>query len=484
MKKAAFALLLAAGCATPRAQERPLNVVFILADDLGWAELGCYGQEKIRTPNLDRLAREGLRFTRHYSGAPVCAPSRNVLMTGLHLGHTAVRGNKRAEGYPEGQHPLPDETLTIAEHFKKAGYATGAFGKWGLGPAGSSGDPNRQGFDVFFGHNCQGVAHSFYPPHLWKNGDQVPLNAKPVPGHGKQPEGDVLLKDWTGERHASGPILQASLDFLRANAARPFFLYLPFTEPHLALQPPVELLDLYPKEWDARPYRGEAGYTPHPRPRAAYAAMISALDRHVGEVLKTLDVLGLADRTLVMFSSDNGTTHLRGEVGVGGVDAAFFKSTANLRGFKGSVYEGGIRVPLIARWPGRVKPGSVSDVPSYFADHFPTLCEAAGLPVPAGLDGLSLLPVLEGRAMPARNPMVWVFPEYGGQFAVNFGRLKVVKQGVKTPKPGPWELYDLDRDPGETQDLAAERPDVVAKAVEILRAQTGENPVFPMPAAR
>jgi arylsulfatase A len=482
MKTFGLFLLLAAGCAAPQAASPPLNVVFILADDLGWGELGCYGQEKIRTPNIDRLAREGMRFTRHCSGAPVCAPSRNVLMAGRHLGHTTVRGNKQAEEYPEGQHPIPDETLTIAERFKQAGYATGAFGKWGLGPVGSSGDPNRQGFDTFFGHNCQGVAHSFYPPHLWRNAEKVPLNAKPVPGHATQPEGEVRLEDWTGERHCSAPILKESLDFLRAHAARPFFLYLPFTEPHVALQPPVELLDLYPKEWDERPYRGEAGYTPHPRPRAAYAAMISALDRHVGEVLKALDTLGLADRTLVIFSSDNGATHLRGEVGVGGADPAFFKSTAHLRGLKGSVYEGGIRVPLIVRWPGRVKPGTVSDFPSYFPDHFPTLCEAAGLSTPAGLDGVSLLPVLEGRGAPARNPMIWVFPEYGGQFAVNFGGLKAVKQGVKTKAPGRWELYDLDRDPGETRDLAAERPETVRKAVEILRAQTNENPAFPMPA--
>jgi len=194
---------------------------------------------------------------------------------------------------------------------------------------------------------------------------------------------------------------------------------------------------------------------------------------------------GLDERTLVLFSSDNGTTHRApgdAQFGVAGVDADFFRSTAGLRAFKGSVYEGGIRVPLLARWPGRVKPGSVSDFPSYFPDHFPTLCEAAGLPTPAGLDGVSLLPVLEGRGAPARNPMVWAFPEYGGQYAVNFGSLKVVRQGVKTKEPGRWELYDLDRDPGETKDLAAERPDVVKKAVELLRAQTNENPVFPMPA--
>ncbi len=489
MRIAALVLLATAGCAAPApaARSGPLNVVFILADDLGWGELGCYGQRKIRTPNLDRLAAEGMRFTRHYSGAPVCAPSRCVLMTGRHLGHAPIRGNKNAEGFPEGQHPISDETLTVAEVFKKAGYATGAFGKWGLGPVGSSGDPNRQGFDRFFGYNCQGVAHSFYPPHLWSDGVKVPLNAKPVPRAAKQPEGEVRLEDWTGERHASAPILEASIDFLRRNAARPFFLYLPFTEPHAALQPPVELLDSYPKDWDERPYRGQCGYTPHPRPRAAYAAMISALDRHVGAVLKEIDRLGVADRTLVLFSSDNGTTHRSPgdpKFGVAGVEADFFNSTAGLRAFKGSVYEGGLRVPLIVRWPGRVAAGVESAYPSYFADHLPTLCEAAGLPFPKGLDGVSLLPIFEGRSAPPRPPMLWTFPEYGGQFAVNFGNLKVVRQGLRTKQPGPWELYDLDRDPGESTNLAAERPEVVKQAVELLQSQTDLNSVFPMPPAR
>ncbi len=459
-------------------------MVFILADDLGWAELGSYGQRKIRTPHLDRLAAQGMRFTRHYSGAPVCAPSRNALMSGLHLGHTAIRGNKKAEGFPEGQHPIPDETLTIAEVFQKAGYATGAFGKWGLGPVGSTGDPNRQGFDEFFGYNCQSVAHSFYPPHLWRNSTKVPLNARPVPGHAKQPEGEVRVEDWTGERHASAPILEEALGFLDRHAGGPFFLYLPLTEPHVALQPdPAGLAD-YPKDWDERPYRGENGYTPHPRPRAAYAATISALDRHVGRVLDLLDRRGLAERTLLIFTSDNGTTHRAAgnpAFGVGGVDADFFNSTAGLRGFKGSVYEGGLRVPLIVRWPGRVAPGSTSAFPSYFPDFFPTLCEAAGLPVPRGLDGVNLLPLFTGSGAPARPPMVWTFPEYGGQFAVNFGDLKVVRQGVKTKKPGRWEVYDLARDPGETTDLAAERPELVGKALEVLKAQTLPNPVFPMP---
>jgi arylsulfatase A-like enzyme len=305
----------------------------------------------------------------------------------------------------------------------------------------------------------------------------------PVPGHAKQPEGEVRIEDWTGERHASEAIAGEALAFIERHARRPFFLYLRFTEPHVSLHPPVDLVASYPREWADRPYRGQCVYTPHPRPRAAYAAMITNLDRHVGRVLDSLDRLGLADRTLVVFSSDNGTTlpHKGDAVfGVGGVDADFFNSTAGLRDFKGSVYEGGIRVPLIVRWPGRVKPGSTSDYPSYFPDHFPTLCEAAGLPVPPGLDGVSLVPVFTGGAAPERKPMVWAFSGYRGQYAVAFGGLKAVRQGVNTKKPGAWEVYDLSRDPGETRDLAAERPDVVRRAVELLKAQVAPNDVFPM----
>lgn len=491
MIRFACALLILIGClAGPiRAADQPLNVVFILADDLGWGELGCYGQEKIPTPNLDRLASQGMRFTQHYSGAPVCAPSRCVLMTGKHLGHAEIRSNLSAPKvlpqFEEGQYPISAEVPTVAMAFQKAGYTTGAMGKWGLGPVGSTGDPNKKGFDLFFGYNCQSIAHSFYPPHLWRNDQKVIINEKPIPGHARQPEGEVQLDDWIGKTYAPTLMVAEAEKFVTDNAMKPFFLYLPFTEPHVAMHPPRASVEKFPAEWDNDVYRGENGYLPHPRPRAAYAAMISDLDGYVGRVLAALDQHNLADRTLVIFSSDNGTTHDRPanpKFHVGGVDAKFFNSTRHLRGYKGSVYEGGIRVPTLARLPGRIPAGSVNDTPGYFADWFPTLCEACGLEAPANLDGNSLWPALTSKVetLADRKPLVWVFPEYGGQVAVRMGDYKVVRQGLKTKKPGPWEVYDLKADPGESHDMAKEHPEVIEKAVTILRREVGENDIFPM----
>jgi arylsulfatase A len=458
------------------------NIVFILADDLGWGELGCYGQQKIRTPNIDRLAAEGMRFTQHYSGAPVCAPARNVLMTGLHLGHAEIRGNKQAVPGGEGQWPISENTFTIAKALKQAGYATGAVGKWGLGPVGSSGDPNKQGFDLFFGYNCQAAAHTFFPPHLWRNDEKITINTKPVPRRARQPDGEVKLEDWQSQTYAPDLIQAEAVKFIEQNAGKPFFLYCAFIEPHVAIQPPKRLVDSYPREWDDRPYRGENGYLPHPRPRAGYAAMITGLDEHVGKLIEVLDKHNLRDKTIVIFTSDNGTTH-KGRTppfGVGGVDADFFDSTRGLRGFKGSVYEGGLRVPLIVRWPGKIEPGTTSDFASYFPDHFPTLCDVAGLTPPRGLDGVSLWPMLAGKAKPERNPMVWVFAEYGGQVAVRIGNFKVLRNDLNTENPGEWEVYNVANDPGERRNVAAKRPGMIRKAVQILQRETSDNPVFPV----
>ena len=467
---------------------RPRNVVFILADDLGYGELGCFGQRKILTPNLDRLAAEGVRLTQHYSGAPVCAPARCVLLTGKHLGHAEIRGNRQAGvSFPqykeEGQHPISGRAPTVAETLRAAGFATGAMGKWGLGPVGSSGDPNARGFDLFFGYNCQAEAHSFYPDHLWRNAERVALNERAIPGHGTQPTGEVRAEDWTGKVHASTPILAEAVDFISRNKGRPFFLYLPFTEPHAALQPPLAALDQYPREWDPVPYRGQNGYTPHPRPRAAYAAMVSELDRHVGAVRAALEKAGILEDTLIIFTSDNGTTHGGKDpsIGIGGVDAAFFNSTAGLRGLKGSVHEGGLRVPTLARWPRGIKAGTVDATPSYFADWYPTLCAAAGVKAPGGLDGDSLWPSLTGGgATQARRPMLWIYPEYGGQVAVRLGDLKVVRKNLSGKKPGPWEVYDLAKDPGETKDIAAEHAEAIAAARKVLREQDAGNALFPL----
>ena len=475
-----------ADAASARAEKT--NVIFVLADDLGWGELGSYGQQKIPTPNLDRLAAQGMRFTQHYSGAPVCAPSRCVLMTGRHLGHAEIRGNSQATEllpeFKEGQYPISENAHTFVELFQKAGYATGAMGKWGLGPVGSTGAPDRKGFDLFFGYNCQAVAHSYYPEYLWRNAEKVIINPKPISGHEKKVEGEVRMEDRIGENYAPSLMIAEAVKFIETNQARPFFLYLPFVQPHVAMHPPRESVDKFPREWDPEPYRGESGYLAHPRPHAAYAAMISELDGYVGRLMETLDKAGLANRTLVIFTSDNGTTHA-GPAGtrfhIGGADPAFFNSTAGLRAFKGSVYEGGIRVPMIARLPGRIAAGAVNDTPGYFADWFPTLCDAAGFEKPAGLDGDSLWPALTGSAPPkSRKPMIWVFPEYGGQVAVRLGEFKMVRQGLKTKTPGTWEVYDLAKDQGETTDLAAERVDLIQQAEEILRREVADNPVFPL----
>jgi len=479
-------LHLATSAAT--AAEERFNVVFILADDLGWGELGCYGQEKIPTPNIDSLAREGMRFTQHYSGAPVCAPSRCVLMTGKHSGHAEIRGNQQAKvlfpEFSEGQHPLSAAAKTLAETFQEHGYVTGAMGKWGLGPVGSTGDPNRQGFDLFFGYNCQAVAHSYYPRALWRNNQQVVINSRPIPSRAQKPEGEVRIEDYVGEEYAPRRMIAEAEAFIDVSRDRPFFLYLPFIEPHVAMHPPRDIVDPFPADWDKEVYRGENSYLPHPRPRAAYASMIADLDRHVGRILAKLKEHRLEQRTLVIFTSDNGTTHAGNgnpRFHVGGVDAKFFESTRSLRGYKGSVYEGGIRVPLVVRLPGAIAAGAVSEMPSYFADWFPTLCQALSLKAPEALDGVSLWPVLTGKTpRVARNPMLWVFPEYGGQVAIRIGDMKLVRQRLGSAKPGAWEVYDLEHDPGETTNRAADHSALLVQAKEILRNEVDENAVFPV----
>ena len=351
----------------------PPNIVFILADDLGYGELGSYGQKKIRTPNIDKLAAEGMRFTRHYSGAPVCAPARCVLMTGKHLTNAQIRGNRDARKHKlggEGQWPLDPGTVTLPAILQNAGYSTGGFGKWGLGNAQNSGSPNKMGFDTFYGYLCQRVAHSYFPPYLNHNEKRERINLPAVPGHFKVPkkEGspEVDFDRFQGRVYAPDRILEEAVQFLREHNEGPFFLYLPFVEPHVAMQPPPEWVEAYPKEWDSEPYLGRKGYTPHPRPRAGYAAMISDLDEHVGTIMSELKALSLDEDTLVVFTSDNGPTH-----DVGGVDTEFFGSTGGLRGRKGSVFEGGLRVPMIARWKGKIREGSTCDRPCGFQDFLP-----------------------------------------------------------------------------------------------------------------
>lgn len=471
-------------------QAQPPNIVFILADDLGYGDLGCYGQDKIRTPNLDRLAGQGMRFTQHYTGAPVCAPARCTLMTGLNGSHAQIRGNRDSgNGRPfPGQWPITSEALTIAEVLKSAGYATGGFGKWGLGPSDSTGSPMKQGFDRFYGYNCQRNAHSYYPPFLDDDEGIENINKHPIPGGKKQPTGEVLAESYRAEVYAPDRILDEAVKWLDANHAKPFFLYLPFVEPHVAMQPPQEWLDRYPLEWDAQygAYRGENGYLPHPRPRAAYAAMISDLDEHVGTILQRLDDLGVADNTLVIFTSDNGPTHRGNDQRwhIGGAACDFFNSNAGLKGYKGSCDEGGIREPCIVRWTGHIQPGSVSDLPSYFPDWLPTLgrLAKATLPSEIQLDGIDLTDELTGRGHPQRSrPLVWEFPEYGGFVAIRSGNWKAIRRGLTTKKPGAWELYDLSIDQTESRDLADKHPELVQELVDYYQTTRIIEPDYPLP---
>ncbi len=474
------ALSLAASTAAMAAL-RP-NIVWILADDLGYGEIGCYGQTKIRTPHLNRLASEGMRFTRHYSGSPVCAPSRYVLLTGLHPGHAFIRDNREAPGGVEGQLDVPEATITLAERLKQAGYVTGLFGKWGLGTLEGPGNPSRQGFDHWFGYLCQRHAHSLYPAWLRENGQIVPLaNDPPVPGHARFPKDldpqDVrAYEPFKGREYAPHRIRQAVLEFIRKNRDRPFFLYYANVAPHLALMVPDEYVRRYPSEWDPKPYLGERGYTPHRTPRAAYAAYISVLDEDVGEVIRLLRELGLAQRTLVVFSSDNGPTH-----DVGGVDTEFFNSTGGLRGRKGSLYEGGIRVPAIAWWPGQIPAGVTTDFLSGFEDWVPTLTGLAGLPLPA-CDGVDLWPLLSGGTPPARQFLYREFAGYGGWQAVWKGPWKAVRANLQRKDPAPLrtELYNLVADPTESNDVAPQHPEIVAELESIMAREHTPSTEFPL----
>jgi arylsulfatase len=467
------------------------NIVFILADDLGYGELGCYGQEKIGTPNLDRLAREGMRFTQHYTGAPVCAPARCILLTGQHAAHAQIRGNRdsgNGRRFP-GQWPISADVVTIAEVLRGAGYATGGFGKWGLGPSDTSGSPIKQGFDRFYGYNCQRNAHSYYPPFLDDNEGIDQINKPAIAGHKKLATGEVLAQDYRSQVYAPDRILENAVRWLDENHQKPFFLYLPFVEPHVAMQPPQEWIDRYPDEWDKEhgAYRGENGYLPHPRPRAGYAAMISDLDEHVGTILAKLDDLGLAENTVVIFTSDNGPTHGGKDPrwSVGGAACEFFNSNGGLKGYKGSCDEGGIRVPCLVRWPGKVPPNSTRDFPSYFPDWFVTLSQLAQAQYPLPmqkLDGIDLMPVLTGQSTPERKaPMVWEFPEYGGFVALRDGKWKAIRRGLKTNRPKAWELYDLEADAAETNNLADDHSEIVKRLSEFHMQTRTIEPDYPMP---
>lgn len=467
------------------AAEKP-NIVFIMADDLGFSELGCYGQSKILTPRIDGLAGEGMRFTQNYSGNAVCAPSRCVLLTGKHPGHAIVRNNSEVK--PEGQRPIPDSEQTIAELLRDRGYATGAFGKWGLGFPGSEGDPMNQGFDRFFGYNCQRHAHSYYPSYLWSDDKRIALeNEPPIPGHASLPKdldaGKVAsYKQFKGQDYAPDRINEQALKFIREHRDEPFYLYYPTLIPHVALHVPDEDLKPYlALKWIDPPFTRAAGYgyTPHFKPRAAYAAMITRLDTYVGRILDLLKELDLEKNTIVVFTSDNGTTHLKAEV-----DFDFFQSVAPLRGLKGSLYEGGVRVPLIVRWPGKVRAGSVSNYRTGFEDWVPTLLDLAESSRANGWvgDGVSIASTLLGAYQKDREFLYREFTGYGGQQAVWLGPWKGIRQRMLNPNNPDalkTELYHLEEDVSESKNLANDYPKVVAQIEAIMLSEHEPSDRFP-----
>lgn len=467
------------GCAS----SRPPNVVFIMADDLGYGEVGSFGQEKIRTPSIDRIAAEGVRFTQHYSGSPVCAPSRCVLLTGLHTGHAYIRDNdemnERGDVWHdpdlEGQRPLLEGTFTLGTLFQNAGYATGAMGKWGLGGPDSSGHPNRQGFDDWYGYLCQRIAHNYYPTHLWRNGEKDILEGNDyfyphqrLP-EDADPQDPASYEPYSGEVYSQDAIAEEARSFIRAHAEEPFFLYVPFTVPHVSLQVPEDSLEEYEDAFPETPYTGDRGYLPHRMPRAAYAAMVTRMDAEIGRILDLLDELGLAEDTLVLFTSDNGPTFN------GGTDSEFFGSAAGLRGLKTELYEGGIRVPLVARWPGRIPAGTVSDLPSAFWDFLPTFAELLEQPLPGPTDGVSLLPTLGGSSGP-QEEHAYLYWEFHGRQAVRMGRWK----GYRVAESGAFELYDLDEDRAEALEVSEANPAVVARISRIMVEARTESELFPL----
>ena len=416
------------------------NIIFIMADDLGYAEAGCYGQELIKTPNIDRLAEEGMRFTQCYSGSSVCAPARSVLMTGMHTGHTRVRGNFGKGGVVglaggPGRVPLREKDITIAQLLQEAGYVTGMVGKWGLGEPKTSGEPNRKGFDEFYGFLNQRRAHSYYPEYIWKDTVKIDL-----PGNRNGEK-----KEYTEDLFAS-----YALDFIDRHKDEAFFLYLPLCIPHARYELPD--LGIYSEmDWTEK--------------EKTYAAMISRMDSHIGGIMDKLKQLGIDNNTYVFFTSDNGVAEIPNSWGK-------FQSSGPLRGTKRDPYEGGIRVPMIVRHPNSIKAASSSDLAWYFADVMPTLAEIANIPSPENIDGVSVLPTLLGKEQNLdQRSLYWEFYEMAGWRVVRFGDWKAIQHGMHNEEPGAIELYNLKDDIGETRNLAAEKPEIVSRALELFKEE-------------
>ena len=442
------------------------NIIYILADDLGYGDLSCYGQTVFSTPNIDKLAAQGVLFTQHYSGSTVCAPSRSSLMTGMHTGHTAVRGNKEIQ--PEGQHPIPDSTYTIAEMFKSNGYTTGAFGKWGLGFPGSEGDPMEQGFDTFYGYNCQRLGHHYYPHHLWSNKDSIPLKGN---------------AEKNKEVYAPALIHEKTLEFIETNKDKPFFLYVPSVIPHAELAAPEEILKKYRGKYlPEKVYKGidegseyrKGPYESQKESHAAFVAMISILDQQVGEIMDKVKVLGLEKNTLIVFTSDNGPHQ------EGGADPEFFNSNGDLKGYKRDLYEGGVRVPMIVSWPGQIKSNTKTNHISAFWDVFPTFSSIVEADIPDNIDGISFLPTLQNNIekQEEHKYLYWEFHEKGGRQAVRKGNWKAVKYNVLERPDAPLELYNLSKDIKEENNVAKEYPEVVKEMELIISNARTPSSVF------
>lgn len=451
-------LLSLASAVSSDASTKP-NIIYILLDDAGYGDISCYGQKKFKTPNIDQLATEGIKFTQHYSGSTVCAPTRSVLMTGLHTGHTPIRGN--AEIKPIGQKPLPADSFTIAEALKANGYATGAFGKWGLGYPGSEGDPLYQGFDRFYGYNCQRNAHTYYPTWLYDDKKKIQLD---------------------GKTYSHTLMMDECLKWIKQQGSdknTPFFCYLPVAIPHAAMHVPEQYAAPFRKKFPQ--FENTIGRYSGPdvkNPAAMFAGMMTLLDHDIGRLMALIKELGIDDNTIVMFTSDNGPHREGGHL------PDFFNSNGGMRGYKRSLTEGGIRTPLIVRWPGTIKPGTTSDHISAHWDVFPTLCEVSGTKTPEGLDGISYLPELLGKPQDKHDYLYWEFMEQGGKRAIRFGKdgqWKAIQLKLKNGKNTSIALYNLKKDPGESKDVSKQHPELINTAKEIFKKAHTPNSQFPFP---
>lgn len=433
------------------------NVIYIMADDLGIGDLGCYGQQFVKTPGIDSLAQSGMVFNNHYSGSSVSAPSRCVLMTGMHTGHSYIRGNM---DIPEPElntcfdYPLADSEKTVAEIFKEAGYKTACVGKWGLGGPKTEGHPNNQGFDVFFGYLGQRRAHQYYTDFLWENDEMVMLNK---------------------EVYSHDLIMEKALQFIDENAGKPFFLYLTPTIPHAELVVPEGELGEYDGMFEEKPYINKnktgQGYCSQPKPRSTFAAMVSRLDRDVDRVVKLLKKKGIRQNTIVIFTSDNGT-HVEG-----GHDPKFFDSNSIYRGTKRDLYDGGIHTPFIVSWPAVISPGSKTDHVSAFWDFLPTVCELIGVETPHNIDGISYLPTILGKGYQQKHDYLYYeFHELGGRRAVLKDGWKLIQLNVNNPDKTKFELYDLNTDPSEENNIIDENPQKAIMLREIMVNARTENP--------